>query len=301
MKDAIDIVLISDMHLSRARPFFQFNWEMTVERLNETPPELVLVVGDIALDGSHHPEDLAFAKAQLDRLRCPWLNVPGNHDVGNNLPDVRGEATINAERLKIYRDIVGADYWHHDIGQWRFIGLNSLLCGSGLSEENEQRQFLQVSIDSAGRQRVATLYHKPFCHEAWDETPVGQHFWFQEARRLLIPYLEAGQIDLQISGHLHESRLKVIEGVPNLWVPSLSFSTDMTFDWRPNLFNGRRRVGLVEMQIAGARWSAKTVEPTELLNTDISGWMKGGNLATYSRFAGERPFAGFTGLETNSD
>jgi len=293
MQDAQNIVIISDMHLSRARPFFQFNWEMTVERLRDKPPEFVFVIGDIALDGSHHPDDLAFAKRQLDRLPCPWLNVPGNHDVGNNLPDVRGEATINPERLRTYREIVGADYWRHDIGNWRFIGLNSLLCGSGLAEEEEQRQFLKVSIESRENRRIAMLYHKPFCHETWDEAAIGQHFWFPEARHLLTPYLSTGQIDLQISGHLHESRLKTIEGIPNLWVPSLSFSTDMTFDWRPNHFKGRRRVGLVEIMLAGDRWSANTVEPPELLNTDISGWMRGGDLSVYNRFAGERPFDGF--------
>lgn len=217
MKDAIDIVLLSDMHLSRERPFFQFNWEMTLERLNGKPPALVLVGGDIALDGSHHPEDIAFAKTQLDRLPCAWLNVPGNHDVGNNLPDVRGEATITADRLKTYRDTVGADFWQHDIGEWRCIGLDSLLCGSNLPEEDDQRQFLEDAIATRGDRKIATMYHKPFCHQKWDEAAIGQHFWFPETRDLLIPYLESGQIDLQISGHLHESRMRVIEGVPNLW------------------------------------------------------------------------------------
>ncbi|QRM32354.1 metallophosphoesterase [Microvirga sp. VF16] len=293
MTEATEIVLISDMHLSRARPFFHFNWEVTLERLGEKPPALILVAGDIALDGSHHRDDLAFAKKQLDRLPCQWLAVPGNHDVGNNLPDLRGEAVITAERLKIYKDILGDDFWSHDVGGWRFIGLNSLLCGSGLAEEETQKRFLRSAIETRGSRRVATIYHKPFCHDAWGEAPIGQHFWFPETRHLLLSYLQAGQIDLQISGHLHESRLKTIEGVANIWVPSLSFATDMTFDWRPNLFNGRRRVGLTELRISGERWSARTIEPPELLNTDISGWMRGGNIDMYAKFAGEREFLGY--------
>lgn len=68
----------------------------------------------------------------------------------------------------------------------------------------------------------------------------------------------------------------------------------MTFDWRPNHFYGRRRVGLTEIQLSGRRWSAATIEPPELLNTDVSGWLRQGNLGMYSKFAGERKFPGFT-------
>lgn len=291
------IALISDMHLSRPRPFFHFNWEITLERLAEAPPDLILVGGDMALDGAHNPEDVLFARRQLDRLPAPWLAVPGNHDVGNNHPDVRGEAVVTPERLAHYEAAFGTSFWCHDVGDWRIVGLNSLLCGSGLPQEEAQRRFLDETIAGRGTRRVATLCHKPFCNTGWDEAPIGQHFWFPEARDLLIPHLRAGRIDLQISGHLHEGRCTFIEGIPNLWIPSLAFCTDMTFDWRANILGGRRRVGMVEMVLDGPRWSARTVEPDELLHTDISGWMRRGSIATYARFAGQDAFRGFVAPE----
>jgi 3',5'-cyclic AMP phosphodiesterase CpdA len=50
----------------------------------EHAPDVVVHVGDPCLDGTHHPEDLDFAREQLDRLPAPWVSIPGNHDIGDN-------------------------------------------------------------------------------------------------------------------------------------------------------------------------------------------------------------------------
>ena len=48
------VVHISDPHLSLRRPFFQHNWEIMVELLNDNPPELIVCTGDISIDGADH-------------------------------------------------------------------------------------------------------------------------------------------------------------------------------------------------------------------------------------------------------
>jgi len=47
-------------------------------RVSEDPPDLVAITGDITQAG--YPREFAAARAWLDRLGCPVINTPGNHD-----------------------------------------------------------------------------------------------------------------------------------------------------------------------------------------------------------------------------
>lgn len=296
---ASTIVLVSDTHLSRARPFFQFNWEIFLQAMQADPPDLVLAGGDVALNAPSHPDDLVYAREQLDRLPCPWVMVPGNHDVGNNPPppdsvDGRGETTISQELLDRYRSIIGPDFWTRDIDGWRLVGLDGLLCGSGLPAEAEQAAFLEAAISGAGARAVALCFHKPVFRDAIDETDIFQSVWYPGARSLIRPYLESGRVQLVLSGHTHEGRDETVGPTRHVWIPSLAFVTDMLGEWRPDL-RGRRRVGWLRLQLGqdlGAAIELVREEPEELLTTDISGWMRSGSIRHYEAFTGHRRFPG---------
>lgn len=301
---ASTIILVSDMHLSRARPFFQFNWEIFLQAMRADPPDLVLAGGDVALNAPSHPDDLAYAREQLDRLPCPWLMVPGNHDVGNNPPppetiDTRGEITISQALLDHYRNVMGPDFWTRDIDGWRIIGLDGLLCGSGLPAEAEQAAFLKDAMAGAGARPVSLFFHKPVFRDDIGETDIFQSVWYPRARGLIRPYLASGHVRLVLSGHTHEGRDETVGPTRHVWIPSLAFVTDMQGEWRPDL-RGRRRVGWLRMRLGLAL--AETIEivrhePDELLITDISGWMRCGGIRHYEAFTGRRRFPGMPDTE----
>jgi 3',5'-cyclic AMP phosphodiesterase CpdA len=284
--------LLSDLHLSRARPFFHANWELLLRELDRQPPrDRFLITGDIALDGPVREDDLAFARAELDRLPAPWHALPGNHDIGINPPDIRGEALVNAERLAAWRRHFGADAWQFDLPGWRLIALNSLVPGSGLAAEAEQAALLEAALDGAAGRRVMLLTHKPLCVHDMLETALTTSTWTPEGRRLVAPHLRAGRVAMVVSGHLHESRDREIDGVRHLWLPGLAFVTDMAGEWQPSR-GARRRVGYATMDL-GAEARVTWHEPPALLNTDIGNWLRSGAIGLYGALAGEaEPYPG---------
>lgn len=72
------IGLLSDIHLSRVRPWFHANWELLLRTLDAAPPpDLFIITGDCALDAPSREDDLAYARAQFDRLGSSSKNSAG--------------------------------------------------------------------------------------------------------------------------------------------------------------------------------------------------------------------------------
>ena len=51
-------------------------------RLDEDPPDLLVVTGDIVLEDPDDADDREYAHAVLTGAPCPVLAIPGNHDIG---------------------------------------------------------------------------------------------------------------------------------------------------------------------------------------------------------------------------
>ncbi|NCY26422.1 MAG: metallophosphoesterase, partial [Alphaproteobacteria bacterium] len=165
------IGLLSDVHLSRARPWFHANWELLLAELARAPaPDMFIITGDCALDAPVREDDLAFAREQFDRLPAPWHALPGNHDIGACHPEGAGEALVSEALLAAWTRHFGADFWVLDVPGWRLIALNSLIPGSHLPAEHAQAAFLEDAIATAGAQQVAVLTHKPLCLHDVTET-----------------------------------------------------------------------------------------------------------------------------------
>ncbi|MDK1483048.1 metallophosphoesterase, partial [Sinorhizobium sp. 6-117] len=233
MTDSSFIAFISDPHLSADRPFFQFNWEILLDELSQRQPDLVLVGGDLALDGANNPSDLRFARRQLDRLPCQWLAVPGNHDIGDIAKSAVPETAVSEERRNRYLEAIGWDFWSFDVGEWRIIGLNSMILTSGFAAEAEQEKFLADAIAEAGSRRIALLSHMAVCDVALSEFDKTGWFMPAESRAMLSTYLLGGKVELVLSGDMHQSRDRLIDGVRHVWAPSTAFVTDMMEEWRP--------------------------------------------------------------------
>lgn len=244
------VVLVSDSHLSPRTPEATANWEVMLEHVAQTKPAAVVHTGDIALDGASDDDDLRFAKTQLDRSAIPILALPGNHDLGDNPCETNAGATlITSERLASYRQIFGVDRWTHDLESWRLIGCNAQLFGSGLDEEDEQWSWLenQLAPASLGDRHVAFFQHKPLLHSdpQPEEHDVAIRYVRREPRERLLALLEAAEIGVVVSGHVHQHRRLDIRGIDTVWAPT-SWATIP-----PSMQDtvGERWVGGLELQL----------------------------------------------------
>lgn len=271
------VVQLSDLHLSGRRPFFHFNFELALADIVANPPDLVVVSGDLALDGAGDgavgEADLAFARAQLDRLPVPWVAVPGNHDVGLSPPGPKVSQPVDEARLERYRSIVGDDRFARDIGAWRLIGLDSQLMGSGLAAEEEQWRWLDAELaGAAGRPVLIFLHVPPFI-----ETPIeGEEaygcLYPAPRRRLLAAIRSHGGVKAVSSGHLHCVKSMIVDGVVYQWCPATSFViTDPSF----GAVGGKPITGYLEWLFDGEEVGVRLIEPPLMLDIDVRRWVQG--------------------------
>lgn len=158
---ALTILQVSDTHLSRSHAYFQDNWDAFIDCVAEEKPDFVFVTGDMCFNGPVNPDDLAYARGQMDRLPAPWRAIPGNHDIGDTPPDAKLKHPMNTGSRAAYRKHFGAEHWVEDLGEWRFVGLNAQLMDSGLPGEAEQMAMLEDALATAGRRSRALVVHKP--------------------------------------------------------------------------------------------------------------------------------------------
>jgi SAM-dependent methyltransferase len=267
----IRIIQISDPHLSAGRPFFQHNWEMLVDLLNGESADLIVCTGDMTIDGANVQSDLAYASHQFERISNKVLFVPGNHDIGNSIPDVRGGETLITEaRRQAYRRFFGNDCWVRDIGSsWRLVGLNSMLFGSGIPGEQEQWEMLEEAIRTAGDRSVMVFQHKPLYHRKADETTSTQSAVYPEHRARLKQILSGAKKLVACSGHIHNYRTAQWGRIAQVWAPSTSFVMSIP-GHKP--VRGTRRVGYLRHTLDGTGAHHEFVEPCQFINTDIGNW-----------------------------
>ena len=224
------MLVVSDSHLSARTPEAVTNWGAVVRHIEVDAPDVVVHAGDVATDGAGLADDLAFARAQLERSVRPVHTIPGNHDLGDNphAGNGDGQPLIDRERLSRYRDQLGPDRWAVDIPGWRLIGVNSLLFGSGLDDEADQWAWLDGQLGLADprrgphqapyrRWRVGLFLHKPLiaCPSLADDTNPGRYVPPAARDRLL-----AAGARLVVSGHAHQFCRHRTDGATHVWVPS---------------------------------------------------------------------------------
>ncbi len=216
------IVQISDTHIGPERPLFHRNWPALVDWLTAQQPDLIVHCGDVTLDGADLDDDFAFCRELLATLPVPWLSLPGNHDVG--VPASTGRQPVNAERLARWQRYFGADHWVKDLADWRLIGFNSMIMGSGLPEEDAQYQWIEEVTAGAGGRRIAWFCHQPLFIHTYADPDNGYWSVAPEPRLRLEALARRFDIGLVSSGHLHISRHFTLGDTQYLWCPSSAFT-----------------------------------------------------------------------------
>ena len=211
--------IASDTHLSTITPEAVANWRAVVADVGADPPDIVVHTGDLTADGALRPDDLALAADELARIPVPWFAVPGNHDIGDTpLGPGQAGSIVSSGYVGQFHELFGPDHWAVDAGPWRLVGVDALVLGSGLPEEDEQWAWLEDVLDVGTP--IAVFLHKPLGPPPGVRERGGWRFVPDDAARRLAALLARHRVRTVVSGHLHEHRAHVRSGVAHLWVPT---------------------------------------------------------------------------------
>ena len=214
------VVQITDTHLSPGKPQFAANWAPLLSWVRAQAPDLIVHTGDVTVDGADVEEDMRYCASILPQLGARLLCIPGNHDVGEARSPFQ---PVNEERIARWRRHFGPDYWTHDIGDWRLIGLNSLVFGSGDPEEERQFAWLERTLADAEGRRTAWFMHQPLFLEDPAEGDTGYWGVKPDPRARLLALAARHRVALIASGHLHKSHDRRVGMARFVWAPSAAF------------------------------------------------------------------------------
>ena len=219
------IVVVTDSHLAPAATAFNDNWRAVRAFVASANADLTIHLGDVTVDGLRDPEQLAHARELSASWPTPMRFVPGNHDIGDNppAPGIAAKQPLERARVADFRDVFGPDYWALDADGWRLIALNAQLIGTETEDEAAQWSWLTEQAAGARERPTVLFLHKPLFQESpRDDTP--HHRYVPEGpRRRLFALFAATDLRAVVSGHTHQYRDRVVEGLRHVWVPSTAY------------------------------------------------------------------------------
>jgi 3',5'-cyclic AMP phosphodiesterase CpdA len=225
------IAFLSDLHLSHTHGFFWDNFRRARDAANASEADAVIVAGDLCINGPDSDDEMQFAAQALEGLDGQVFAIPGNHDVGDEPPGQDAAQIVDAARLARWKAAFGADRFAMTAGVWRLLGVNAQLFGSGLPAEAEQDAWLDAELGWADRP-VALVLHKPPFVESASESEATVASIQPAARAALLAKLR-GRARMVISGHLHATRDRVVDGIRHLWLPATAFIGSATHGGTP--------------------------------------------------------------------
>ena len=260
------MVVVSDSHFSDRTPEADRNWTAVLRHVGSLRPDLVVHVGDVTVDGAHHPAELGLARQRLDEIPTSWRVVPGNHDVGDNPTGEAGDDDVTSGRVAEWVRVFGADHWLAELGAWRLLGVDAQLFGSGTAEEDDQWAFLEDGLRD--ERRTVLVTHKPLTADD-DEMATAPPYRFlpPPARTRLTELCRAGGVELVLSGHVHQQRRLEAAGLCHHWVTT---TWAVLPDWLQAPV-GVKRCGILELALPsdGAGPEAVFVEPAGMVQLTL--------------------------------
>lgn len=264
------IAQVSDTHLSATHGYFYDNWRVLCEDVRRHSPDLVVHSGDLCFNAPDAPLDLEFARTELARLPSPWLAIPGNHDVGEPGEQTRLGQAVNVQRLDQWTHNVGAAHFCHDLGDWRLIGLNTEIMGSGLRQEREQQAFLDASLAASGGRPIGLFLHKPLFISEPEEADGAGHCVLRTPRLALMRCLERFPLRFVASGHLHSYHYRQEAGIDYVWCPTTAMVQPHR-QWPVPVAN---RAGYLQWQFDNDSCAHTLIEPPLMANIDLTNWTR---------------------------
>ena len=260
------ILHLSDLHYGRSTPALE---EPLLERIEALAPDLVVVSGDFTQRA--RLSQFTQAREFLDRLRVPWLAVPGNHDTPLDNIFVRFFKPFSRYKRFITRDLEPV----FRKGPVVVRGVNSVnpyAWKSGRLSRGTLRRltrcFAEGEQDEKAPLQIAVLHHPlemPPDHGA----PQMRH-----AAEVLHQLAEAGA-DVVLSGHLHMARSQPFTTAPGLLFVQAGTGLSTRLRGEQNTFNlldcGRDRV---EISTWAARESGFVKRDGACFQREELGWQR---------------------------
>ncbi len=202
-------------------------FERSITRiLSLTPkPDLVILSGDLAETGV--AEEYDFIAAQVSRLACKVIAVPGNHDLRGEMLRKLPQCVTAQEGG--YLNIVNDE---HPV---RVIGLDTIVPDKVHGELCEQRLAWLGDVLSKrnGKPTLIAMHHPPFKTGLKGMDNYGIKRGLAEFIEIVTKH--AKTISAIVCGHAHRMIIANIAGVPVLLSPSSAFPFELELGDRPSL------------------------------------------------------------------
>lgn len=196
----VRVLQLSDVHLTESGrevagrdPDTRLRTVLDAYRATGTRPDLVLLTGDLADDGS--AAACRRLREAVGEFSAPVLAVPGNHD---------SPATV--------REVFEAET--AEVGGWRVVGVDTSRPGRIDGEIDVEREMRRLD-GYDGRPTLLAMHHPPMSRS---EHPM---FQLRGADGLLAALAERPHVRAVLTGHLHDPfELRGAAGTPVLGCPS---------------------------------------------------------------------------------
>ena len=192
---AYRVLQLTDLHLRdpSERTLLGVNTEesflktLACALLDGTPPDLLLLTGDLAEDPS--PQCYQRLQAQLQRLPFPSLCIPGNHDD----PKIMAQHLMSDEK-----GIVS----HYQLGPWKLVGINSASPNrpSGLIPQDELARLRGILNEAQEPYALIALHH----HPVESGSPWMDSMRLMNSKDLLNLVTESPKVRGLVFGHIHQ-------------------------------------------------------------------------------------------------
>jgi len=198
-----------------------------VEDLNKRDLALVFHLGDVV-----HPvpsmdplyaESAARFHEQMSSLKHPLHVIPGNHDVGDKLIPWGPAGAVNDDFLDAWSEHFGDHYFQITHNEVAFIGINAQLVGSGLSMEQEQKNWLEETLQKLSGKRIYIFTHYPPFLAEVDE-PEHYDNLSESGRKWLLTLIEKHKVEALFAGHVHHFWYNQVGDCQCYLLPSTAFT-----------------------------------------------------------------------------
>ncbi len=226
------IVQLTDMHVAASGKLFgkRLDTRDALERAItrvlslEPKPDLVMLTGDLAKTGA--AEEYTFIAAQIARLACPVIAIPGNHDV-------REEMLRHLPHC-VQQQNSGHLNFVYDELPLRIIGLDTTIPEQVHGELCEVRlDWLRRTLDATDRPALIAMHHPPFLTGLVAMDNYGIKRGLPQFRELVAEH--AHNLCAIVCGHAHRTIVTNISGIPVLLAPSSSFPFELDLRTTPSL------------------------------------------------------------------
>lgn len=257
------IALLADTHLTPLELAFDDNLAAARRWITGQDIPITIHLGDVTADGLAQPRDLRHAAGLLDDWPGALHIVAGNHDVGDNPGS--GHAVADADAIARFAQLAGAGRWRINTGRWTLLGMNAQLFGRGDHLEAEQTRWLDSELECL-EARVGLFLHKPLFRHGPGDCETHHRYVPGDARARLLERLARVDLRFVVSGHTHQSRSILVDGIEHVWIPSAAFVLPDTEQERI----GAKEVGMTVLTLKQDRHHFETFRPEGMTMRDIT-------------------------------